>query len=161
MAEYNYRQYWIPYYISQKPGIYIPQILDTIALFKPKTILEMGSGMGHTSKAIKERFPSCHLTGIDVVKGNEHLDFFLHADLSKYDSYLRYDCIVAQSVLLHIKPEHIKELLNKMLKWSKNIVILDYDPEIPIPLHDHNFKHDFSIFPNKVRLSAYNSIWHT
>lgn len=161
MAEYDYRVYWIPYYQSQHEGLYIKKILNRVASYQPKKILELGSGMGHTSKKIKERFPNCHLTGIDIVKGNEHLDFYLHADLSKYDSYLKYDCIIAQNVLLHIKPAHIKALLKRMHKWSKNIVILDYDPKIPIELEPHNFNHDFSVFPNKQRVSDTNSLWYT
>lgn len=161
MAEYDYRSYWSMYYPSQKEGWYIDDILDRVESYHPKTILELGSGLGHTSKKIKERFPNSHLTGFDIVKGNEHLDFFLHGDLSLYDSYLRYDCIIAQNVLLHIKPEHIDNVLDRLFKWSKNIVILDYDPETEIPLADHNFKHDYSRFPNKQRVSATNSIWFT
>lgn len=161
MVEYEYKQYWTPYFISQKAGTYIPQILDKIAQFKPKTILEIGSGLGHTSKAIKERFPSCHLTGIDIIKGNDYLDEYINADLSEFDTKKRYDLVLAQSVFLHIKPKHIEKLLKKVHKWSKNVVVLDYDPETYILLQPHNFRHDFSVFPNKQRLSATNSIWHT
>ena len=160
MAKYEYKQYWTPYYISQKPGIYIPQILHVLEQFNPHTILELGSGMGHTSKVIKEKF-NCHLTGIDITKGNEYLDEYINADLSQFDTDEKYDLILAQSVLLHIKPEHIHSLLNKMHKWSQNIIVLDYDPEIEIPLDDHNFHHDFTMFPVKIRISQYNSIWHT
>ena len=158
--KYEYKQYWTPYYISQKPGVYIPQILHAIEQFNPKSILELGSGLGHTSKAIKEAMP-CHLTGIDIVQGNDYLDEYINADLTKFDTDKKYDLILAQSVLLHIKPEHIKALLKRMHKWSQNIIVLDYDPEVAILLDAHNFKHDFTIFPVKIRISPYNSIWHT
>lgn len=161
MAEYDYRAYWTMYYPSQHEGWYIKEILDKVEEYHPKKILELGSGLGHTSKKIKERFPNCHLTGIDVVKDNEYLDFFLHADLSLYDSDLIYDCIIAQNVLLHIKPAHIHSLIKRMHVWSENIVVLDYDPKISVKLADHNFRHDFSVFPNKVRVSDTNSIWYT
>jgi len=160
-VKYNYEPYWSANFALQGKQPYIIDILKVMDTYKPKTILELGSGKGFTSSEIKNYFPECSLTGIDIIAGNPYLDIYIKADLSEYDTDKKYDCILAQNVLLHIKPKHIKNVLDKIFKWSKNIVVFDYDPKDIIPLADFNFRHVFSMFPHKQRLSDDNSIFYT
>lgn len=162
MKKYNYKSYWEKNFKAQKHGEFLKDISEQLSKINPspKTILELGSGEGFVSKEIKINF-SCHLTGIDIITGNIWLDEHVKADITEYDTDKRYDALIARYVLLHIKPDHIKSLLEKMFKWAKDIIIIDYDPLVDIPLAPYNFKHDFSMFPNKKRLSAYNSMFFT
>lgn len=162
MKKYEYAKYWNQNFLTdQTDRQFIYDIISLMKKMQFTTVLELGSGVGNLSKHIKENFPSCHLTGIDIVKGNEYLDEFTHADITRYDTEKTFDVIVARCVLLHIRPEHIDRLVKKLLKWSKTVMILDYDPINVIPLADHNFRHDFTMFPHKLRLSPENSLFYT
>ena len=144
MSEYQYLPYWSKMFTNQSPHEEEAQILiDFLKQFKFHSVLELGSGQGHLSRKLKENF-TCHLTGLDLIAGNKFLDAFIKQDVTDFKPQNIFDLIVTRNFLMHIKPEHINQVLFNLIRKSKRFVAVEYYPEGKPPvLANHNFLHRY------------------
>lgn len=132
------------------------------------SILEVGAGFGRLSRLVLEhyhtRIEKYVLLDLSVeqlrnarIYLNDELGKsilrtvkleFIHDDIIKYNSLEKYDLVLAFETLLHVKPENIQTVVNKLVSLSKNDVISidwyeDEPAKIPRPLAPWNFAHDY------------------
>ena len=154
---YDYSDYWWRAFSYQKEKGFIPELLEHLKGVNFFNVLELGSGQGHLTKALKENF-NCHITGIDIIGPNYFLDEYWQRDLSNLLFNKDFDLIVGRFILMHIKPQHIEHLLKQIKEHGKHLAFIDYNPLEPIPLMEHNFYHNIQL-PFK-RLSPHNVLYY-
>ena len=124
--------------------------LDTIEF---KSVLELGCGFGRITRLISRNFPLIKkYCAIDVSQDQikvareicpSNITFWCN-DVESYHAKQQYDLVIAVELLMHIKPDKIYQIVQKMIAWSKKHVInVDYYEENPIELEEHNFCHDY------------------
>jgi len=129
MKTYEYKEYWEKgFYERGITSKQSPEVMEYLKELVFRTVLEVGSGKGAFSKALKENFPHIHLTGLDIIDSNKWLDDFIKGDITKIE-IKQYDLILCCNILLHIKPQHIHEVIKKLNENCKRLVVLDYYPQ--------------------------------
>ena len=124
---------------------------------KPKTLMEFGPNIGLNLRAIQFLCPNIELSAIEInSKAVETLkkfiddknifnDSILNVDLNK-----QYDVTLIKTVLIHINPEHLNDVYEKLYNSSKKyILICEYYNPSPVTInyrgHDERlFKRDFA-----------------
>ena len=123
------------------------------------TVLEVGCGFGRITKIILSNFPEVtEYVAVDLspdqienarnyVMGSDKRGVlkFIVSDIQSLEMNLKYDLVIAPEVLLHILPSEIKEVLVKMVGWSRrNVVNIDwYEDVTPRKAAPHNFIHEY------------------
>ena len=139
-----------------------------------RSVLELGIGFGRMTKIVIEELDPIKYVGLDISPhqienarkyvGDRDVAF-IEADVMEYECVDKYDLVLASEILLHIRPEHIQKLVDKMCRFSKDRIIhidwaRDYQ-EI-----DWCFIHDYyTLFSPKCNLVKeiqidQQSIWH-
>ena len=123
------------------------------------SVLEVGCGFGRITKILLSNFPEItkyvavdlspeqienaknHVTGADKRGVLE----FVVSDIQSLEINSKYDIIIAPEVLLHILPSEIKEIIGKLVVWSKrNVVNIDWYEDVPsVEAAPHNFIHEY------------------
>lgn len=128
-----------------------------------ESVFEIGCGWGRITKLILDNFKTktyhacdispdrAKLVGIDVItKPFQEIEF-----------NQKYDLVIAVEVLMHIPPEEIKQVIDKIYMISKkHIVTLDYFPkgQRVTNLAPFNFIHEYKeLFTGKVNHKYINS----
>lgn len=71
----------------------------------------------------------------------------------------KYDLICCSHFLLHIKPEDISKVIDKMLKLGKQLVIIEPNPLVNLGEWEYyNFKHDYKSLLKDFKLVQINKI---
>lgn len=112
-----------------------------------KTVLEIGAGTGRMTKIMLEEFPDYEwYTPIDISKDNimkmfktlgngKELprniypltgDIIDYVNLKRENPIIHYDLILASEVFMHIKPEDIENVIDKLSKIGKQIINIDW-----------------------------------
>jgi SAM-dependent methyltransferase len=123
------------------------------------TVLELGCGFGRITKIILSNFPEVtDYVAVDLsphqienarnyVMGSDKSGVlkFVISDIQSLEMNSKYDLVIAPEVLLHILPSEIKEVLVKMVGWSrKSVVNIDwYEDVTPRKVAPHNFIHEY------------------
>ena len=123
------------------------------------TVLEFGCGDGQLSNLIKEK--SCHLTGVDIsedrLQMNNDIDAKLLLDITNSDYLFPVsDLVICSHFLLHIKPEDLEQVFEKMIKYSSKYLIM-IEPnanEIKGEWEYYNFRHDYLKLIDKYELKT-------
>lgn len=124
---------------------------------KPKSLIEFGTNVGYNLIAIKQLFPEILLSGIElndnaakeVVKilGEENL---FHGSMFDYEVKEKYDVSMINKVLIHINPDMLPKVYEKLHRSSKKyILICEYYNPTPVTVNyrghnDRLFKRDFA-----------------
>jgi len=127
-----------------------------------KTTLELGCNCGLNLAALEYFDPSITKTGVDVnakalhqlsVMFDEmHLDqpFTYHSTAANFVTDERYDLVFTKGLLIHIAPEQLPAVYDKMVELSSRyILIAEYYNPVPVevPYRGFNgklFKRDFA-----------------
>jgi trans-aconitate methyltransferase len=99
------------------------------------SVLEVGCGFGRVGAAIKRHYPEVIYTGIDVSPdlieaARKRLpdSELIVADLATWDTDRTWDLVVSVSVLGHLLPADIEQVIAKMRKWAtKDVVAIDWN----------------------------------
>jgi trans-aconitate methyltransferase len=108
------------------------RLLDTLEF---SSVLEVGCGFGRVGAAILKHYPNVTYTGIDVSPdlieaARKRLpdSELIVADLATWDTVRTWDLVVSVSVLGHLLPQDIANVIAKMRKWAtKDVVAIDWD----------------------------------
>ena len=123
------------------------------------TVLEVGCGFGRITRILLSNFPEItEYIAVDLspeqienaknyVMGADKRGAvrFIISDIQSLEINSKYDLVIAPEVLLHILPSEIKEVIARLVRWSrKNIVNIDWYEDIPPQkAAPHNFIHPY------------------
>ncbi|OLN24026.1 pseudaminic acid biosynthesis-associated methylase [Domibacillus antri] len=120
------------------------------------SVIEFGSNIGLNLKAIRELLPSANLSAIeinpDAVKYLEQLGNIeiYNQSILDYTANDQYDFVLIKGVLIHINPDFLKDVYERLYKSSsKYICIAEYYNPTPVEIdyrgHEGKlFKRDFA-----------------
>nr|AFK24802.1 hypothetical protein Josef01_02j05_13 [uncultured archaeon] len=164
IASYNPREYWLTrgkVYKAQfkhDPENQLQEevLLDYLKSITPfQTVLEVGCGFGRISDIILSNFPDIQeYLAMDMspdqlenarryVKSDKIQ--FVESDIQSLQVEKKYDLVIAVSVLLHILPSEIDQVVAKLVSFSrKHVINADYYEEGKVRrLAPHNFMHPY------------------
>ncbi|MCM1495272.1 MAG: hypothetical protein NC089_05670 [Bacteroides sp.] len=143
-----------------------------------KSCLEFGSNIGFNLKAIKTLFPNMGIgaieindTAVQIMKEDADLDVKIYHDsILNVDITDIYDLTFTTGVLIHINPDELKNVYQKLYHTSKKyILISEYYNPTPVEVNYRGyeqrlFKRDFAgefldMFPDCI-LVDYGFIYH-
>ncbi|WP_070138503.1 pseudaminic acid biosynthesis-associated methylase [Crocinitomix algicola] len=124
---------------------------------KPNSLIEFGANIGMNLRAIKLLFPNIEMTGVEINKtaSDELADFLgkenvINTSIFDYEPTVKYDVSLIKGVLIHIKPEMLSTVYEKLYQSSnKYILIAEYYNPSPVTVNyrghnDRLFKRDFA-----------------
>lgn len=125
------------------------KILEVLTQLQIDSVLEIGAGDGELTKLVLKYCKPKRYVAVDLSKDRlDQLDCDVekvHGDFIEMDCEQKFDLVIAAHCLLHIKPEHIKKITQKMLdcatKYVVNIDPIDFT--IPTKWAYYNFPHDY------------------
>jgi trans-aconitate methyltransferase len=171
-AAYNPREYWLARGKVYKDQFkYDPEkqlqekvLLDYLKSMPPfQTVLEIGCGFGRISNLILSHFPAIKeyvatdmspdqlKTAKSFVKSDKIR--FIESDVQSLQLDKKYDLVIAVSVLLHILPDEIDQVMTKLASLStRHIINVDYYEEGKIrQAAPHNFLHPYETIYKSLR----------
>jgi pseudaminic acid biosynthesis-associated methylase len=124
---------------------------------KPLSLIEFGANIGLNLTAIKALYPEMNLHGIEIndkaasilqeTIGSENVS---KCSILDYKNPLKYDISLIKGVLIHINPEMLPIVYDKLYKSSSRyILICEYYNPTPVSvdyrgIKDRLFKRDFA-----------------
>lgn len=150
-------------YISRNEG---PELLASNLAFFTRALkhagnisscLELGANIGMNLKALKMLYPAIQLKAVEINPvatnilsesiGNENI---FQGSILEYPVTNKFDLVLIKTVLIHIKPDMLKAVYEKMYQASsKYILLCEYYNTTPVAIsyrgHDDRlFKRDFA-----------------
>jgi pseudaminic acid biosynthesis-associated methylase len=124
---------------------------------KPVSILEFGANIGMNLKAVRILFPDIEMSGIEInQKAASQLAEVVgvsnvyNGSILDYQSAEKYDICLIKGVLIHINPEFLNDVYDKLYESSgKYILVCEYYNPSPVTIQyrghaDKLFKRDFA-----------------
>lgn len=166
MTEINQRDFWAGQfgdeYIDRNRDEHL--LASNINLFSkvlrnfpsfPSSILEIGANIGMNIMALKSLLPEAVFTGVEInEKAAEQLKLTgaeaICIEIEKMDLAKTYDLVLSKGVLIHIAPENLDNVYERIYKHSARWILIAeyYNPSpIGIPYRGHEnklFKRDFA-----------------
>ena len=119
--------------------------------------IEFGANIGMNLKALRLLYPNIELNAIEINKeAAEELTSIVNRNnifqgsIFNYDPVKKFDLVIIKGVLIHINPDQLKNVYNKLVESSKRYVLVAeyYNPTpVTIPYRGHTeklFKRDFA-----------------
>ena len=122
---------------------------------KPKTFLELGSNVGMNYLAIKDLLPEVDFTGLEI-NGDAFQELAktgckaVLGSVYDFETTERFDFTFTKGVLIHINPERLSEVYEKLYTYSDDyILIAEYYNPVPVEVDYRGhagklFKRDFA-----------------
>jgi ubiquinone/menaquinone biosynthesis C-methylase UbiE len=128
------------------------KLLEIVRHLKPKSVLEVGCGIGLNLRHIKDELPNTTLTGIDINKRliieavrklrGAQLVVGDIKDLPFKDN--SSDLVISDATLIYINKDEIKNVIKEMKRVAKkNIVLVEFQDEKE-SLINYKWKRDYS-----------------
>ena len=139
--------------------------------------IEFGANIGMNLKALQLLYPNIELNAIEINKeAAEELTSLVNkknifqGSIFNYDPVIKFDLVIIKGVLIHINPDQLMNVYNKLVASSKRYILVAeyYNPSpVAIPYRGHTeklFKRDFAgeMMDNYSELSLkdYGFIYH-
>ena len=119
--------------------------------------IEFGANIGMNLKALRLLYPDIELNAIEInKKAVEDLTSILNSkniflgSIFDYDPVRKFDLVIIKGVLIHINPDQLTNVYNKLVASSKRYILVAeyYSPSpVAIPYRGHTeklFKRDFA-----------------
>lgn len=126
-------------------------------LRRPESVIEFGANIGMNLRAIKQLFPNIEASAIEINEdaANElaHLigrENIFNGSILDYESPKKYDVVFTKGVLIHINPDLLEVVYQKIYEASsKYILICEYYNPTPVTVKyrghsERLFKRDFA-----------------
>lgn len=166
VSDYRPREYWIKrgkvyrqqFKHDKKREMQENMLIDHLKSLSPfHSVLEVGCGFGRITKLIFENFPSIKeylavdLSPEQIEEAEKYVGDgidrnilkFMATEIQSLDLNVKYDLVLSVSVLLHILPNEIGSIMNKLIGMTaRDMINVDWY-EIPMPEDgaNHNFVH--------------------
>lgn len=105
--------------------------MEQIKRINPKTVVDVGSGSGFYGSVIKQRFPKCHVVGVEIFKPyienynlNNIYDKIINENIIDIIDSLNGDLIIFGNVIEHLNKEDALKVLDKAIN-NFNFVIIN------------------------------------
>ena len=168
---YSYKNYWggkggDDHYNTRKESaddstvIQMNFLKDYLHKFNFKSVYEIACGYGRFTKLISENFKVDDYVAVDINKSQiKHAKElcdpkiqFLVTPIEDHKIDKKFDLVFGAEILLHIKPEDIQNIINKLVSLSKKqIIIMDMGIDYQHLLKDQKispnvrcFQHDLA-----------------
>ena len=122
----------------------IDWIKEKVSLINPKSILDIGAGAGKYGKIVKNIFPECTISAIEVWKPyidefdlENIYDYLYVNDAREYKFETSYDIIFLGDILEHMTEKEAIDLWNNCLNYSKYVIL-----SIPTIHYPQGHEHD-------------------
>jgi spore coat polysaccharide biosynthesis protein SpsF len=141
----------------------------------PRSILEIGANIGMNIRAIQSLIPQTNFTAVEInKKACEELkktgSKVVNIPISQMDFEEQFDLVLSKTVLIHINPEEISQIYEKIYRaTNKWILLAEYYNPTPIEVlyrgfEGKLFKRDFAgemlaKFPS-LELVKYGFVYH-
>jgi len=131
-------------------------LVDYLKKIKFDSMLEAGCGFGRITKIMSDNFNINKHSAFDLSINQinnakslcEQKVHFKVSTINKYSDSMKYDIVLCVDVLLHIKPNNIQEIIEKLMSHSKKYFI-HIDPHIlnnsepGVNSKTHAFRHNY------------------
>lgn len=121
-----------------------------------QSCMEMGSNIGLNLKAIQQLIPDIKMCAVEI--NRKAADICSHipntevfnGSIIDYNSDVKYDLTFTRGVLIHINPELLGDVYDKLYAYSSKYILVAeyYNPEpVEVPYRNHKeklFKRDFA-----------------
>jgi len=129
---------WIMGYWESRFHPHRSFLADTIALYHPQSVLEVGANCGPNLYQLARRLPQAQLVGVDInaeaveagnqflreeVITNAHLTVAKASDL-KLPPSGSFDVVFTDAVLIYVGPREIEQTVKDMLRIASKAVVL-------------------------------------
>ncbi|MHB8853414.1 MAG: pseudaminic acid biosynthesis-associated methylase [Ignavibacteriaceae bacterium] len=121
-----------------------------------KSILEFGANIGLNLIALKQLLPNCIFSAVEInetackeLKKKDWINAINESILS-FESKEKYDLVFSKGVLIHINPDELNVVYNKLFGLSKKYIsIIEYYNPSPVEINYRGeggklFKRDFA-----------------
>lgn len=121
----------------------------------PSSVLEFGANIGLNYLAMKDLLSPLDFTGVEINKlAHSHLELTgckaVHSSIFEFQSQEFFDLTFTKGVLIHINPERLSEVYEKLYSLSKRYILIAeyYSPQpVEVVYRGHSgklFKRDFA-----------------
>lgn len=150
--EYNKRNDLTPGLLATQLNLFSKILSKTRGI---QSVIEFGANIGINLRAIKSLLPQVEMAAVEINreaadKLNELDDVKVYPiSILDYERMLKRDFVFTRGVLIHINPDRLKEVYQKMYDSSnKYICIIEYYNPRPVAIEyrgekDRLFKRDF------------------
>lgn len=121
------------------------------------SVIELGANIGLNLDAVHTLLPDCFLAGIEInekafniLNAKKHIDKKINCSILEYEPDRKYDLSFTMGVLIHIHPDYLNSVYEKLFLSSKKyILIFEYYHPTPVEINyrghkDRLFKRDFA-----------------
>jgi SAM-dependent methyltransferase len=159
--DYNPTEYWTErgktYYkekVFNTPEMRLQEefVLRILKQLRFSSVFEAGCGFGRVTKLLLDNFDVEYYDAIDLspdqaarARQNNPRANVTVSTIQDFVSNRKYDMVIASEVLLHVRPEDIRNVIMKLLSLSNiHLVHIDWDEENPTPNPEpFNFMHNY------------------
>lgn len=121
----------------------------------PGSVIEFGSNIGLNYLAMKDLYSPLAFTGVEINKSaHSQLEMTgckaVHGSIFDFESQESYDLTFTKGVLIHINPERLDEVYEKLYSYSNKYILIAeyYNPQpVEVDYRGHSgklFKRDFA-----------------
>lgn len=121
------------------------------------SVIELGANIGLNLDAIHALLPECYLAGIEInekafniLNSKNHINEKINSSILEYEPGRKYDLSFTMGVLIHIHPDYLDLVYEKLYLSSKRyILIFEYYHPTPMEVNyrghkNRLFKRDFA-----------------
>ena len=142
----------------------------------PTSILEIGANIGLNLSAIRQLFPDCKMSGVEINEKAANLlektgAEVIRGSIEEVTLVAKYDLVFTKGVLIHIDPDSLKQTYDKIFNSTTRwVLLIEYYSRTPTETvyRGHQgvlFKRDFAgefldQFCDKVHLIDYGFVYH-
>lgn len=130
-------------------------LLELLRTLQFSTVLEYGCGWGFVTKIVLDNFKvddfvafdasSHRITNAKIHCKNHSVDFQTSM-IEDFKTDKKFDLVFSVAVLNHVRLEHIKPTIKKLIGFAKKDFVHSnppFDPNYKIERTTHSFRHDF------------------
>lgn len=116
------------------------------------SVLDVGCGRGRLASVLGEVLPSAHYSGLDIGEAQVQATSEVRPDgtlykvpIQDFNPKHKYDLVLVSEVLMHIPPNEIKVVCDKLLKMANRYVLaIEWTQPIgTLPVAEWNWLHDY------------------